>query len=146
VFINSIGQIPFAALQAMSRSDLPAKLHALELPLYTAAIVVLTRAFGLRGVAVAWTLRVSFDTAMLLWLSALKLPEIRVALRAPLVLTAALLAGLFLGATLDRLGIKFAFDAVALVGFGAYCWARLLRADERTTLREWLRPSPAGAS
>lgn len=68
VFINSLGQISFSALQAMGRPDLTAKLHMVELPLYVTAILLLATNFGLTGVALAWTGRVAFDTAVLGWL------------------------------------------------------------------------------
>jgi len=137
VFINSIGQIPFSALQAIGRSDITAKLHAVELPLYAIAIVWLTRTVGLPGVAMAWTLRVAFDTAMLLWLSSNRLPETRPALRAPLLIVVVLLGALIPAALLQKLGAKVAFDAIVLAAFGIYVWVHLLQADERLMLRRW---------
>jgi O-antigen/teichoic acid export membrane protein len=138
VLINSIGQIPFAALQAIGRADLTAKLHAVELPLYTATILWLTRTLGLQGVAIAWTVRVTFDTAMLLWLSARKLPETRSAMRRPLALAALLLVALALATTIERPAMKLVFVAVVLVIFGVGGWLQVLRNDERTTIKQWL--------
>jgi O-antigen/teichoic acid export membrane protein len=68
VFINSMGQVSFSALQALGRPDLTAKLHVVELPLYAIAVVLLTREYGLTGVAIAWTARVAADTVLLAWL------------------------------------------------------------------------------
>lgn len=68
VFVNGLGQVSFAALQGMGRADLTAKLHIVELPLYTVAMLLLARAYGLTGVAVAWTGRIVLDTALLAWL------------------------------------------------------------------------------
>jgi O-antigen/teichoic acid export membrane protein len=139
VFINSVGQIPFSGLQAIGRSDLTAKLHAVELPLYAATILLLTRSLGLQGVAMAWTLRVAFDTTALLWLAARRLPEVAVALRRPLWLAGSLLAVLAVSAMLDRIVVKVLFDATVLLVFGAYGWMQLLQVDERLAVREWLR-------
>jgi O-antigen/teichoic acid export membrane protein len=149
VFINSIGQIPFAALQGIGRADLTAKLHAVELPLYAAAIIWLTRTFGLNGVAMAWTLRVAFDTTALFWLTAHRLPEARAYLRAPLLLGTALLALLWFAASLHTNTGRFIVAAIALVAFSAYSWFMLIAAEERTVIKRWLGigySSPATAA
>src|SRR5438132_1434084 len=65
VFINSIAQVPFVALQSAGRPDLMAKLHLLELPLYAASIWFLARSYALVGVAIPWTLRVTIDAVAL---------------------------------------------------------------------------------
>src|SRR5262249_13243023 len=69
LLINSLGYVGFAVVQGVGRSDLAAKLHVVELPLYAAALIGMARAFGLTGVAMAWTFRVVLDTAVLLWMS-----------------------------------------------------------------------------
>jgi O-antigen/teichoic acid export membrane protein len=38
VFINSLGQVPFALLQEVGRPDITGTLHLVELPLYLAAM------------------------------------------------------------------------------------------------------------
>jgi O-antigen/teichoic acid export membrane protein len=68
VFINALGMVSFGALQGMGRPDLTAKLHVFELPLYAVSVFVLARAYGLNGVAMAWTGRIVLDTTMLAWL------------------------------------------------------------------------------
>ncbi len=67
VLLNSIAWVPLSAVQAMGRPDLTAKLHLLELPIYVAIIWVFIHYLGLMGVALAWVLRVSLDTALLFW-------------------------------------------------------------------------------
>jgi O-antigen/teichoic acid export membrane protein len=139
VFINSIGYIPFSAIQAIGRSDLTAKLHAAELPLYVVAIVLLTREFGVAGVAMAWVLRVGVDTGLLLWLATRRLPELKGSLRAPLLAFATLLIMLVPAALTQRLATKAAFVIVVLTLFTVYGWLQLLRPDERAVLVRWLR-------
>ncbi|MFN9903166.1 MAG: MATE family efflux transporter, partial [bacterium] len=54
---NSVAQVPFATLQSAGRSDLPARLHLVELPLFLALLYMLTSLGGLLGAACAWTVR-----------------------------------------------------------------------------------------
>src|SRR5207249_410295 len=65
VLVNCVAQLPFTAIQAIGRPDLTAKLHLAELPCYAVAIWFLGRAYGLPGVAAAWTLRAVTDAALL---------------------------------------------------------------------------------
>ncbi len=52
-------------MQSVGRSDLTAKLHLLELPVYLFLIWYLANNFGIAGVAIAWTVRVGFDAFIL---------------------------------------------------------------------------------
>jgi O-antigen/teichoic acid export membrane protein len=63
--INAIGQVPYSAIQAMGRPDITAKIHLLELLPYLAMIWVLALKMGIAGAALAWLIRVVFDTAVL---------------------------------------------------------------------------------
>lgn len=65
IFLNSAAHLPYALLQAHGRSDLTAKLHLLELPVFAALLVAGVHWFGIAGAALAWTLRVALDTALL---------------------------------------------------------------------------------
>jgi O-antigen/teichoic acid export membrane protein len=62
---NSYAHVPFAAIQAANRPDITAKLHVAEGLLYLPLLLVLTQAQGIRGAALAWTLRVGFDALVL---------------------------------------------------------------------------------
>lgn len=77
VLINGFAHIPFALLQSAGRADLTAKLHVIELPIYIFLIVVLVAAFGIAGAAVAWTVRIALDTAMLFGLARAYFPALR---------------------------------------------------------------------
>lgn len=65
VLINSIAQVPFTYIQGGGRPDLTAKLHLVELPLYLAGLWWVTGAYGLQGVAMLWTARITIDTMAL---------------------------------------------------------------------------------
>lgn len=65
IFLNSAAHLPYALLQAHGRSDLTAKLHLLELPVFAVLLVASVHAFGITGAALAWTLRVALDAALL---------------------------------------------------------------------------------
>ncbi len=62
---NSVAWIPFALIQGLGRSDLTAKVHLVELPLYITSLWFLISNWGLRGAALAWTLRCFFDYVIL---------------------------------------------------------------------------------
>lgn len=61
VFANGLAFLPFNLIQGMGRTDLTAKLHLVEFPVYLLALYFALSQWGLLGVAVAWTLRVSVD-------------------------------------------------------------------------------------
>lgn len=65
VFINSLAYVPSAYLYGRGRPDLPAKFHVGELLLYVVASWLLIRKLGITGAALAWTLRVTVDAALL---------------------------------------------------------------------------------
>lgn len=66
---NSLSQLPNAALQALGRPDLPAKVALIQLPLYTGLFVAFTMAWGILGSAVAWLIRVACESAALFLLA-----------------------------------------------------------------------------
>jgi O-antigen/teichoic acid export membrane protein len=63
--LNGLAQIPLTFLQSAGRSDLTAKLHVIELPLYGLSAAVLIHWQGLLGAAMAWTFRVTVDAVCL---------------------------------------------------------------------------------
>jgi O-antigen/teichoic acid export membrane protein len=100
ILINGFAHIPFALLQSAGRSDITAKIHLIELPLYAAALVLLTQQFGITGAAMAWFCRVLFDTVLLYGIAIRQFPRIRPTLK-PL-LGAALVALALLAAVFAR--------------------------------------------
>ncbi|MBI9092815.1 MAG: flippase [Desulfobacterium sp.] len=62
VLINSLGHIPFNFLQSIGRPDLSAKMHMIELPFYLLLLKKMINIYGINGAAIAWLIRVTFDT------------------------------------------------------------------------------------
>jgi O-antigen/teichoic acid export membrane protein len=115
VFINSFGQIVFALLQGAGRPDLTAKLHMVELLIYLPLLWWSLSHFGSIGAAVVWTLRVSFDTLMLMVLVARMFPATVRILRisaVALLLSALCLAAAAYAPTLAERAVLVALCAV----------------------------------
>ncbi len=81
IFLNSTAHVPYALLQAHGRSDLTAKLHLLELPLFAMLLVGAVARWGVEGAALAWTLRVALDTVLLYAAAWWQSPPLRLVLR-----------------------------------------------------------------
>ena len=60
-YVNCLAQIAFTLIQGAGRSDLTAKLHIAEVPVYLAVAWWLIGSRGVEGAALAWTLRVTLD-------------------------------------------------------------------------------------
>ena len=65
VLINSIGLIAQSLIQAYGRPDLTAKLHLVELVTYIPYLIILIKTLGIVGAAIAWTIRVTISTIVL---------------------------------------------------------------------------------
>lgn len=147
VFINSLGQIPFAHIQSCGRPDITARLHLLELPIYMVLLFWLARSMGIQGVAIAWLVRVLLDTALLFLFSWRLLRENRfIAVRLPLLAVGALAcfaAVLLLQSMAARVAVVIALCVVT----GPAMWFRMLSPRERNPLNlRMLRNPEAGAS
>lgn len=66
IWVNAVAQIPFGYIQARGNSRFTAILHLLELPIYIGMLISLGMAFGLNGLAAAFTLRCTFDCVLLI--------------------------------------------------------------------------------
>ena len=75
LFAKSLARVALAYLQASARPDLAAKAHLVEFPAYVVVLVLLATHFGIVGVAIAWTLRVSADATILFFLTRRVAPE-----------------------------------------------------------------------
>lgn len=65
VFFNALASMFYALLHARAQVRKTALLHAVELPLFIAALLLLVPPFGVVGAALAWIFRVSFDFLVL---------------------------------------------------------------------------------
>lgn len=80
VYVNALAQVAYAILQGGVDSRSPAILHMVELPLYVALLIALTKAFGVRGVAIGWFVRMFVDTIALWVITHRRMPEGRAAI------------------------------------------------------------------
>lgn len=65
IFVNGVAYIPYTALHAQGAARPTGLLHMIELVLYIPTLLALVHLMGLKGAAIAWTLRASFDAAAL---------------------------------------------------------------------------------
>lgn len=65
MFMNSVARPPYNLIQARGRSDVTAKLHLVEFPLYFVFLFVALHWFGVVGAAVAWLVRITLDYVLL---------------------------------------------------------------------------------
>lgn len=64
---NALARLPHALLQGGGRPDLTAKIHVVELPVYGLVLWFLLQRYGILGAAIAWTVRMILDFAMMAW-------------------------------------------------------------------------------
>jgi O-antigen/teichoic acid export membrane protein len=138
VLINSVGQVPFSVIQSVGRPDVTGKLHLIELPLYFAAMLWLLDRHGIAGVAIAWTLRATLDTAVLFFFACRMLSGSAAVLRRMIPTAAAVLAALGGGMLLNGLAAKVVFLVAVLGAFGASAWLLVLHSDERAVVRRFV--------
>jgi len=69
LFLSIVSYVPFSAILAAGRSDIFAKLYWVELVIYAVLAYVLINAFGTKGAAAAYSLRLAFDACMIVWFS-----------------------------------------------------------------------------
>jgi O-antigen/teichoic acid export membrane protein len=140
MFINSQAIIQYSMLHATGRPRITACFHLFELPMHACLLLVLIRAWGIEGAALAWTARIVIDTVLLFGAgahlspgSARRLWQARVPKVAGVMLAQIGLS--FLVSMLDAtLMIKGAVTAGECLIGGYYC----LRVDvlERVRLRD----------
>ncbi len=146
VLINGLAQTPFTFLQAAGRPDITAKFHLGELVLHLPVTWFLVVHYGVAGAALAWLIRVSIDTSLLM-IANRKLLGISVldafsGRGLGLAIAAAgfvsLLAASRLVTSRSLVG-SGALVVVALLVFTALAYWRVLEADERSALARVVR-------
>jgi O-antigen/teichoic acid export membrane protein len=145
VLINGLAQTPFTFLQASGRPDLTAKFHLSELVLHLPLTWFLVTRFGVTGAAIAWLVRVSIDTTLLLIANKKLLGLSAVAAfsgRAFTVTGSALaMVGLMVvarGALVRSPALAATLVAISLIGFATIAWWRVLELNERAAIRRVL--------
>lgn len=137
IFINAYAYLPFVLLQAHARSDVTAKLHVLEFPLFIVLLVWAVHTYGLLGAALAWTLRVAVDAALLYWVASRLLIKQRGSLRGAAALFVTGSIGLAAATYSEHAIFKIVTALVMLIGCAGIA-ARLLW--------QWLRRNAADST
>lgn len=145
IFMNSLAFIPGSLLYGVGRPDLPAKFHLLELPMHVGLAWFLVTLFGLPGAALAWTIRATLDSVLLIagacWAAQVSVwHHIGRPLMRPLAVLIALVFSLSLF-WLAGLGpeARILFTLVLLfVGFLPIAWHYVLDSEDRLRTRMWL--------
>jgi O-antigen/teichoic acid export membrane protein len=114
VFLNCLGQLALSIVQASGRPRWSALLHLSELPFYLAALVLLVRARGIEGAAIAWFLRVLIDTAVMFAFAARRVEGGRRPAATAAGLGAIALAAMAAGAAIPGLPARAILAAVLL--------------------------------
>ncbi|MDM8515120.1 flippase [Desulfobacterales bacterium HSG16] len=133
VFIHSIGQVSFALIQGIGRPDLTAKLNMIELPVYVAVMWTMTVYAGILGTAIAWTLRIMIETAIMTIL-ALKLLGTGVhqhVFRKPSYIMAAALIFFLAASLVNGIVIKTIFFIALICAYIPLTWYKILTSDEK---------------
>jgi len=139
VFVNSLAKVPSALVQGAGRPDLTAKMHVVELPIYVMTLWWLLGAYGIKGAAVAWVIRVGLDTLILFAMAQWLLSDARALiwnslLRIIMAVCIFIVAGYTVG-----LFMKGVFLVGTLITFIVVAWFWLLASEERKLLKDFFR-------
>lgn len=139
LLINSFARVPSSLIQASGRSDITAKFHLLELPLYVAGLLWMLDRAGIAGAALVWALRMLVDCSALLWVS-----HAVTGVPSATIRRVAILASVQVGAAAGAIFVggfawKVAYGAGALLVFGSVFYRHILLESERQMLRESAR-------
>jgi O-antigen/teichoic acid export membrane protein len=135
ILFNSIGRLGFTFVTGVGQARWTGLLHLAELPLFLAALYLLTLRFGIVGAAVASTARFVIDTLAMLWMVRALLPQAGGELRKQWLLlggASALMLAMMLPLAL---GMRLAVFAASLVFFGVLTWTWILSNEDRGLAR-----------
>jgi O-antigen/teichoic acid export membrane protein len=134
IFILTLSTIPGVLIQSAGRPDFIAKLHLVEIPVYFAALWVLTRHLGIEGTAIGCVGRIILDAIILFLYSHRLLPQRNNFLSGLAVTAGAGLFALYLATLPEGVLIKCFFLFTSLVAFGLISWYWGLAPSERSYL------------
>lgn len=138
VFLNSHGRVPFGLIQSAGRADWTAKLHFVELPFYLVLLWWLLGVYGIVGAAIAWVLRVAFDTLCLFVMSHKVLPAITPFTMRPVSVASIAVLLFSLGSILPVSSMKGWYLLFVLSGFLWTAWHVILTEFERNLIHKRL--------
>jgi O-antigen/teichoic acid export membrane protein len=137
VYINCLAQIAFTLIQAAGRSDITAKLHVAEVPLYLGTAWILISSRGIEGAAIAWTLRVAVDAGAM-FIVARRIapssagPEYTRAWMLITLTVVGTIAAVVLGTA--SVAQRAAMTVVSIVVIAAFAWFGVTSASDRRRL------------
>lgn len=113
MWVNGLGYVPFALLQAQGRPDVVAKFHLFEVAPFLIFLWLALPRFGIVAAAVAWAARVSADVLLLLSAAGLSTDVVRMLMPAlALVAIAGVYTLVFPGASTE---VRLCVDGTLLV-------------------------------
>lgn len=138
IFMNCLGFVPAAFLQAIGRPSIPAKLHVFEFPAYALTLFLSLKLFGLPGAAAAWFLRVTVDAICLQLISAKMLGLVEWFTK--LLIATALVFGFVIWVGQLSFAIRLGFVGATVFAFPIFGWYFILSvSDQRYLLRRLLK-------
>lgn len=135
VFLNCVSQLFLALVLGVGRPDVAAKLQLVEVGPYLLLLWWAIREFGIVGAAIAWTVRVTVDTALLFALSRRftgLAPREHRHVGAGVVLAT---IGLCVPLLMDGVAMRLLLVSALGAAFVALGWRSVLAPDERGRLR-----------
>lgn len=146
VFVNSLASVPDLLIKGLGRSDIVAKLHVAELPLYAGLLYYTVKEWGIVGASFAWAARALVEAIIVFVISRRLVPPISSAIFSAgmvrVCLTLSALAGAMWLATSFFSGVMLIVWGVALLlVMGAATWRCVLDNHDREFLRSALSPT-----
>ncbi|MDH1815219.1 flippase [Comamonas aquatica] len=115
ILLNCLAHIPLTLIQGMGKPKITTLIHLLELPCFLIIIWWLTTLYGPMGAAIAWCIRIVFDTLLLFIVcSHLQKWKISNFLNFRLTILIIVTAFAFSGFLFNSLEIRFAFIVFAI--------------------------------
>jgi O-antigen/teichoic acid export membrane protein len=143
LFFNVLAFIPQSTIIARGHTVPLAKLYWIELPLYLVGVVLMIHFFGIAGAAAAWSIRVTIDMLVIVWM-AMRFSEIKLSFLSRAghlaFASAFLVLPILIALYYDNYSL-FLVPAV-LISSLAYLlivWSRFLEPGERDHVRTLLR-------
>lgn len=145
IFFNGIATVPFFLLQGIGRPDLPAKIHSLELVLFTLMFFLMINYFGIYGAAITWTCRAIFDFILLFITTYIvnnKLfsgSQFKLILSALLLIIFSVILVYLVFLFFSSIYIKIVFEIVVLIILSVLIWKYTLSDIEHALIRTKLK-------
>ena len=136
VFINSLAQVPFVLVQGMGRTELIAKILLVQLPFYLAGLWFLIVQYGIKGAAIAWTVRVLIDTVLFYWMAARILVDIKSIVQKMVVCLVFTTIVLVCMCAIESFYVKCIFLGLSYVTLIVIGWNKILDLSERSLVKE----------